>query len=125
MSFTAHRQSLCKDLRDIFPTMKENFIVSLIRSIELAKKSKRSQIKSDRQRKKEKERGREKTYQSQTIEKQNKRITFIRPRENSLVKTAINHSFLKLPRSSDRTPQHSLNTTVDRVLFHRSSHKPR
>ena len=47
------------------------------------------------------------------------------PRENSLVKTAINHRFLKLPRSSDRTPQHSLNTTVDRVLFHRSSHKPR
>ena len=47
------------------------------------------------------------------------------PRENSLTKTAVDHGFMKLPRSSGRTPQHSYKTAVDRALCQRGSHKPR
>lgn len=36
MSCTAHHQSLCKDLRDISPTMKENDSLSHVESIESA-----------------------------------------------------------------------------------------
>ena len=47
------------------------------------------------------------------------------PRENLLIKTAINRDIFNLPRSFSRTPQRSWNTAVDRVLFHRDSHRPR